>query len=646
MTISSSNRKAGPFTGNGITTSFPFTFKVFQASDLYVVLADTSSGVELVQALTTNYTVSLNADQNTTPGGSVVMLTAPASGFTLTLTSAIPQTQAVDLQNNGGFYPAVINAALDKITILIQQVTERVDRALLSAVSSVTHAKLPAPAATKVLAWNAAGTDLENVDMIAGQSALATALAAPTGSSLVGFIQSGTGAVATTVQAKLRESVSVKDFGAVGDGVTDDHAAIQAALASLTTGVTLNLPFGTYNIGTVGITIPYHNIVINGNNSTLLYSGSQHAFDAALVGGTIYPQGIVVNDLAVQCSATCLSAIRFRFSYSQFKNVYGIVTASNSTAWRIDTDFTNGTGPYYNQFSNCHAGGKVGIIGGVVNQTGWLFTTSASAPTRGPNANTFLPGRTSDCTNGWVIAGSQNRIIGPTIEGTPSGGQVVNFENVYGGGAGCFTNLFTDAYVEGNSGANFAKFGTNSNYNAIVRPMITSLGAGVYLNDASGVYTNTIQDSYGTSLSNTASTNPRQLDWYEEGSFTPAVEGQSVAGTNTYAIQVGRFQRVGNRVHIQISLLMTAKDAAMAGNIKITGLPYAAATGVANNLAGMPVSDWYLSLDAGYTQVGARIDAGQFLWLMQLGSNKSPALLTKLNIYATTELYISGSYEV
>jgi hypothetical protein len=46
---------------------------------------------------------------------------------------------------------------------------------------------------------------------------LADDLAAPSGSSLVGFLQAGTGAVATTVQAKLRESVSVKDFGAVGD---------------------------------------------------------------------------------------------------------------------------------------------------------------------------------------------------------------------------------------------------------------------------------------------------------------------------------------------------------------------------------------------------------------------------------------------
>ena len=53
-------------------------------------------------------------------------------------------------------------------------------------------------------------------------------LAASSGSSLVGYLPLGTGAVAMTAQGKLRESVSVLDFGAVGDGVTDDTAEIQA----------------------------------------------------------------------------------------------------------------------------------------------------------------------------------------------------------------------------------------------------------------------------------------------------------------------------------------------------------------------------------------------------------------------------------
>ena len=97
-----------------------------------------------------------------------------------------------------------------------------------------------------------------------------TAVAASGGSALVGFLQSGTGAVATTVQTKLRESVSVKDFGAVGDGVTDDTAAIQAALQSGAKRV--YVPQGTYSIVTsVSATLP-NDVELYGEGS-FVYSG-------------------------------------------------------------------------------------------------------------------------------------------------------------------------------------------------------------------------------------------------------------------------------------------------------------------------------------------------------------------------------------
>jgi hypothetical protein len=69
------------------------------------------------------------------------------------------------------------------------------------------------------------------------------------GSSLVGYIQSGTGATARTVQSKLRDSISVKDFGAVGDGTTDDSAAIDAGSAAVSAagGGELVFPNGQYS---------------------------------------------------------------------------------------------------------------------------------------------------------------------------------------------------------------------------------------------------------------------------------------------------------------------------------------------------------------------------------------------------------------
>lgn len=72
-------------------------------------------------------------------------------------------------------------------------------------------------------------------------------LASSGGSALVGFLPPGVGAVARAVQSKLRDVVSLKDFGAVGDGVTDDTAAVLAAVAYIeSTGNPVFVPPGTY----------------------------------------------------------------------------------------------------------------------------------------------------------------------------------------------------------------------------------------------------------------------------------------------------------------------------------------------------------------------------------------------------------------
>lgn len=89
---------------------------------------------------------------------------------------------------------------------------------------------------TNVLVWT--------VDNVGGFATLAE-LAASSGSSLVGFLQSGTGAQTRTVQSKLRDIKDARDFGAVADGVTNNTAAVQSAITALGVyGGTVYVPDG------------------------------------------------------------------------------------------------------------------------------------------------------------------------------------------------------------------------------------------------------------------------------------------------------------------------------------------------------------------------------------------------------------------
>lgn len=131
MSISSEVRTAGPFTGTGAVATFNFAFKVFQASDLLVVQQLISTGAQTTLTLTTDYTVSLNSDQDSSPGGSITLVAgALATIYKLVITSDVGNLQPTILTNQGGFYPEVINDSLDRATIQIQQVAVKSGREL------------------------------------------------------------------------------------------------------------------------------------------------------------------------------------------------------------------------------------------------------------------------------------------------------------------------------------------------------------------------------------------------------------------------------------------------------------------------------------------------------------------------------------
>lgn len=156
------------------------------------------------------------------------------------------------------------------------------------------------------------GTEFDT-EFNAISTAIATKLESGASSADVNFLQSGTGATTRTVQSKLRDVVSVKDFGAVGDGVTNDAAAVQAAIDTVEAlGGVVVFPPGKYLFGTqVTINRTYaasgsdfvgeRNLLVSGYGAEIRTTGAITAFDVRggwlpnhncmIEGFTIYHRG-------------------------------------------------------------------------------------------------------------------------------------------------------------------------------------------------------------------------------------------------------------------------------------------------------------------------------------------------------------------
>lgn len=105
------------YTGNGVTTSFPYTFRIFQKSDLMVQVADLNENITVL-TLDTDYTVTGAGGYS---GGAVVLASPLANGWQISISRELPVTQEMDLRNQGKFFAEVHEDAFDKLTMLIQQ---------------------------------------------------------------------------------------------------------------------------------------------------------------------------------------------------------------------------------------------------------------------------------------------------------------------------------------------------------------------------------------------------------------------------------------------------------------------------------------------------------------------------------------------
>lgn len=191
------------YTGNGSTVLYSFTFPYLDTSHIQV---------EVNGAATTAYTLA-----NAT---TIQFNTAPANGATIRI-----YRKTDDTQLSATFFPGSairsqdLNEDFNQSLYIAQESRNEIANAVAGQIAdgSIGTSKI---ADNSITTNKIADGTIVNADVNASAGISASKLT---------FTQSGTGATARTVDSKLKDTVSPKDFGAVGDNSTDDTAAIAAA---------------------------------------------------------------------------------------------------------------------------------------------------------------------------------------------------------------------------------------------------------------------------------------------------------------------------------------------------------------------------------------------------------------------------------
>jgi hypothetical protein len=256
----------------GGETTFTFTFKVYEASSVEVFL----NGVKQ----TIGFTTTLNANQDTTPGGSVAFLAAPAAGTAVRIQRTVPLTQLLDL--NPSSYPAKsIAKAFDRSMMAAQQV----DRVAADAVSNAAAAQAAASASASSAASSATSASQSAASSAASAASSAQAVASAA-LSAAAAAQGNAGGNATLITAtgtttadsaanRAARDLWVDDEGAAGDGTTDDTPAIKSAVTKAAGKRIRFHPGKTYNFTD---TLIFADVDVDFGGATFVYTGPAGRF--------------------------------------------------------------------------------------------------------------------------------------------------------------------------------------------------------------------------------------------------------------------------------------------------------------------------------------------------------------------------------
>ena len=238
MTVASTSNRVD-YTGNGSTTVFSFSFRIFDNADLVVTKAD-ADGVETTLVLDTDYTVTGAGSYS---GGSITLGTALTSGHALTIQRVLDITQETDLRNQGQFFAETHEDVFDRLVMINQQLQEQIDRAAKLPVTNTTDAEeltaditVLANKLTELTAIYNALSDIQTVadDLNEGTSEIEVVAGSITNVNNVGNNISNVGTVAgissnvTTVAGIAANVTTVAGISSAVSGVASISSAVSA----------------------------------------------------------------------------------------------------------------------------------------------------------------------------------------------------------------------------------------------------------------------------------------------------------------------------------------------------------------------------------------------------------------------------------